>query len=272
MQFRNRIAGAGRSCGEGRSRCLKIVRRNRSRSERSSGFHRQPEVHLKAVGLADFRAKGCVHLKGRTDSTASKIDPVQDLLAVLRKHGVGIAIEFKRQPCVVLNATGDPHTREQLVAQASANRIALILRIGKMAGELSGCGRCIVPEKKAASHREPRIADRIRVADKTRELSPVRQFELAISSINSGAAECDRKADGRVGNLVVIRIVVNQPAIVIRVQTKFAEDRFGQTRFVIISFGGFDRQAEKICGVEESIAVELESRMFSNDGVWNTRS
>ena len=71
-----------------------------------------------------------------------KIDPIQYLLAVFGEHRIRVAIELKGQAAIVLNAGGDPETRLQLIPKASANGIALILRIREMAGDLGrrSCG------------------------------------------------------------------------------------------------------------------------------------
>ena len=57
-------------------------------------------------------------------------------MAVFGKHRGGIAVEVKWKASVILNSARDPKTRRNLVANATANRVALILRIREMTGEL----------------------------------------------------------------------------------------------------------------------------------------
>ena len=129
-----------------------------------------------------------------------------------------VAVKIEGQAGVILNSARDPEARRDLVANASANGVALILRIREMAGELRIPQRGVVAQKQAARHRKPRIADRIGIAQEARKSVPVGQIDFRFRAINDGFAECNREADGRVIDLIVIRIVGHQPPEIVGVQ------------------------------------------------------
>jgi hypothetical protein len=76
------------------------------------------------------------------------------------------ALKVERETRVILNAAGDPKAGSDLIANAAANGVALILRIREMT-----CGRYhrVVAEKEAARHGEPSIADGVGIAQETRK-------------------------------------------------------------------------------------------------------
>src|SRR6202167_1072026 len=98
----------------------------------------------------------------------------------------------------------------------------------------------IVAQKQAAGYGEPRIADLVGVTDKTGETIPIRQVDLGFGAINDGLLEGDGKADGCVVDLIVVCVVVYEPAKVVGVQSELFETGFGQTLFVIVSFRRLD--------------------------------
>src|ERR1700685_1404032 len=105
------------------------------------------------VGLVNICARRGIDLERGIDSASGKVDAIQDLLAVFREHRGRIAVELEGEPGGVLNSARDPESRGELVANASTNRVALILRIGEMAAELRFRLGGVVTQKKAARHR-----------------------------------------------------------------------------------------------------------------------
>ena len=68
----------------------------------------------------------------------------------------------------------------KLIAQAAAQGVALILRVGKVAGELVfGLGR-VVAEEEAAGDGDPHIADLVGVADGAGEAMPARESRACL--------------------------------------------------------------------------------------------
>ncbi len=87
------------------------------------------------LGFVDVGAGRGVDLERGIDAAAIEIDAIQDLLAVLGESGGRVAVELKWQAGVKLNSAGDPEARSDLIANACAKGVALILRIREMAGE-----------------------------------------------------------------------------------------------------------------------------------------
>jgi hypothetical protein len=83
--------------------------------------------HVYAIGLVNVRAGGGTDLKARIDAAAGKVDAVQDLLAVFGEDRSRVAVEFEGKAGVVLNSACDPKARFHLIADTSANGVALIL-------------------------------------------------------------------------------------------------------------------------------------------------
>jgi len=67
------------------------------------------------------------------DAATIKINTIEHLLAIFLEYRGGVAIEIKRQTSVILNAARDPEAPGDLIANAAANGVALILRIREMA-------------------------------------------------------------------------------------------------------------------------------------------
>ena len=101
------------------------------------------KFHDQVVRLVAVRTRRGIHQERRPDAPAVEVAPIQNLLAVLPKHRSRIAIEVKRQPAVVLESTRDPEARLDLIANAAANGVALVLRIGKVA--VRGQSLSVVP-------------------------------------------------------------------------------------------------------------------------------
>ena len=131
----------------------------------------------------------------------------------------------------------------------------------------------VVAEKESARHREPRIAERVGVADKAGKVMPVRQINFRLRAINDGLSGMRSEADSRVVNLIVVRVVADEPAEIVSVQLEFLKEDFGQARLRSSPLPKAPQAGEgNRPGRWLSAAVELESRIFSKDGVWNTRS
>ena len=79
---------------------------------------------------------------------------------------------------------------------------------------------------------------------------PIGKVELCLRAVDDGFSKAIGKADRRVVNLIVVGVVVHLPAEIVGVQLEFSEERFRQTRLVVISFGRLHRQAEEIPGSE----------------------
>ena len=96
------------------------------------------KFHVHPIGFVNIRARGSIHLKRRIDAAPSEVDAIQDLLAVLKNPealgSVGSPSKVEWEARIVLNAASDPEARRNLIANAAANGIPLILRVRKMAG------------------------------------------------------------------------------------------------------------------------------------------
>jgi hypothetical protein len=95
----------------------------------------------------------------------------------------------------------------------------------------------------------------------------VREFELAFGSVEDGFFECDGEADAGVENLVVVGVVVDGAAEEVGVEAELVRRSFCWRRFRNscrgkVARAGAERSVRRI-----ALRVELESRMFSNDGV-----
>ena len=90
------------------------------------------------------------------------------------------------------------------------------------------------------------MADSIRIAQESRKAPPVGEIEFRFRTIDDGFPECNREADRRVVDLIVIRIVGYEPPEIVGVQPDLPGEYLGQARFVVVSFRGLDRQPQKI--------------------------
>lgn len=68
------------------------------------------------------------------DAVATKIQVIDHRLTVFRGVLLRSQIRLKRQSGVVIAAHGDPQVRGELIADAGANGLPLVLGIGKMSG------------------------------------------------------------------------------------------------------------------------------------------
>ena len=81
---------------------------------------------------------------------------------------------------------------------------------------------CVIAEEKTSRDRKPRIAHGVRIAQEARKAMPVGQINFRLRAVNDGFAECDREADGRVVDLIVVRIVVHEPPKIVGIQPDLA--------------------------------------------------
>jgi hypothetical protein len=104
-----------------------------------------------------------------------------------------------------------------------------------MPRELCFRGGSVVAEKEAARDGQPGVAYFIGIARIAGEAVPSRQIEFRFRAIDDGFLEGNREANGRVVDLVVIRVVVNIASEVVGVQSEFVEESLGQAEFVVVS-------------------------------------
>src|SRR5271169_3119372 len=112
---------------------------------------------------------------------------------------------------------------------------ALVLGIRKMDVGLDLRAAHIVPQEKASRHREPHVADNIGIAEEPRESPPVRNLGLCLSAVKDRLAKRDGKADRRAQDLIVVGVVVDVAAEVVRVKTYLANQALDGTKLEIVS-------------------------------------
>jgi hypothetical protein len=117
------------------------------------------KLHLKTLRLVDIHAGGCIDLERRIDAPAVKVDSSEDLRAIEGKRFGWVAAELERQASTVLNSASNPKTGLDLVAQAAANGVALVLGVREVTGESRFGFARIIPEKEAAGDGEPGVAE-----------------------------------------------------------------------------------------------------------------
>ena len=135
-----------------------------------------------------------------------------------------------------------------------------------MPAQLGGGVGGLLAEKKTAGHREPGISDRVGVAQEAGKALPSRQLELALRAVNDGFSECDRKTDAGVYDLVVIGVVVDEPAKVVNVEAEMTDQALAGAEFEVIAMGRLNGRRRTV-GSKDCTREEPESRRFSNDGV-----
>src|SRR5258708_33548058 len=115
--------------------------------------------------------------------------------------------------------------------------------MGKVAGELrSGPGR-IVAQEQTASHRKPRVTHRVGIAEKPGEAIPVGDFDFCLGSINDRFFKGYGKADSGAENLVVVGVVVDIAAEVVRIEAELTGEALRGSDFKVIAVRWFPRQA-----------------------------
>jgi hypothetical protein len=202
------------------------------------------EAHLQPVRLINIRARRGIDLKGRIDPPAGKVDAIYYVLPVglgwsarpvdaLLERQAGIALKVEGQAAVKLNSACYPEAWSDLVTKASAHRVALVLRIRKMAARQQSLN--VIAQKQAAGHREPCLSQGVGIAQEARKTVPVGKVYLCFRSINDGLLEGDRKTDGGVIDLIVVGIVGNQSPEIVDVQPGLSVEHLGQSCFVVVA-------------------------------------
>ena len=101
---------------------------------------------------------------------------------------------------------------------------------------------------------------------------PVGHLDLRFRAVNDRLAKCDRKADGRVLDLIVVGVVVDVTQIVVDVGAQVVAECLGDAGLVVVALRRLDRELAGNPGLMNETSKEFDSRMFSKDGVWKTRS
>ena len=90
---------------------------------------------------------------------------------------------MKRQSAVVIASQGDPQARGGLIADAGAHGLPLVLRIGRMSGQLGHRVGGIIPKKQAAGYRVPDIPHDVGVAGEAGKAPPVLNLQLSLRAV-----------------------------------------------------------------------------------------
>src|SRR5580692_631402 len=133
---------------------------------------------------------------------------------------------------------------------------------------LGGRTGSVVPKKQAAGYGVPNIAYDVGIAGKPGKASPVRKFELGLSTVDDAFLKRDGKADPGTQHLRVVGVVVHVAAEHIRIQPQFPEERFRRPHFVIVPVRGLNRQEYRGNARIES----LRSRRAGQKNVFERRS
>src|ERR1700722_17899188 len=115
-----------------------------------------------------------------------------------------------------------------------------------MAADLRFCSIRVISKKEPARHGIPGVATNLGIADKTGKTSPWRQFEFSLSTVENSLAKCDREANGRVVNLVVVGIVADETTEVVRIELELSCESLGESHLIIVSFLRLHREAQEV--------------------------
>src|SRR5580704_10486484 len=119
--------------------------------------------------------------------------------------------------------------------------MALILRVRKMPAQRAFGTNHVVSKKKTTGDREPDVANHVGITGVSGKAPPFRDLNLSFRPIDHCLVECNRKADGRVQNLIVIREVIRISPVVVDVNTNLTEERLASTDLEVVSLRGLDR-------------------------------
>jgi hypothetical protein len=110
-------------------------------------------------------------------------------LSVLGDGVRDCAVKLRRESGTVLASERNPHAIDQLIADASVQRVTLVLRIPEAAvGVGQGVGS-ITAQEEASGNGKVDAADLVGVADESRETVYRREIELGFGSIDVGLAK-----------------------------------------------------------------------------------
>ena len=117
------------------------------------------------------------------------------------------------QARAIVDTRGKPDTRCELIAEASSQRISLVLRVGKVAAGLTQRSANVVAEEQSSRDRIPDIPHHVGVADKAGKLSEPNQSELPFRAIDDRLVEGNWIADTCIQQLVIVRVVPHIPSV-----------------------------------------------------------
>ena len=90
------------------------------------------------------------------------------------------------------------------VVEARPQRVAVVLRVGKVAGGLIESGDRVISQEESARDCELGCAHHIGIAHVAREFPQAKQSELCFRLVDHRFIECDQIADAGVQKLVVV--------------------------------------------------------------------
>lgn len=140
-----------------------------------------------------IRTGGGIHLKGGVNAAAIEIYAADDGGAVLSESVRRVALKFEGKTGIELNAEGQPEARLDLIAEAAAHGVALVLGDREMAGGLAGGAGSIVAQEESTGDRVPSIAEHIGIAGEPGETMPIGDIKFPLESIDDGLTESDGK-------------------------------------------------------------------------------
>src|SRR6185312_7984278 len=116
--------------------------------------------------------------------------------------------EIDSQTTSVRSGQGHPESRRDLITEPAAYGVALVLRNGEAAGHRANRIGCIVPQEQSSGNRKIPDGQHVRIANEAGKRTPARDFQLYFLPVNLGAPECDREADSRIQQQIVVREIV----------------------------------------------------------------
>jgi hypothetical protein len=116
--------------------------------------------------------------------------------------------------------------------------MALILRVRKMPAQRAFGTNHVVSKKKTTCDREPDVAHHIGITGVSGKAPAFRDLNLSFRPINHGFVECDREADRRVQNLIVIREVVRISPVIVDINASLTKQGLASADLVVVSMRG----------------------------------
>src|ERR1700732_3074048 len=95
----------------------------------------------------------------------------------------------------------------------------------------------------------------------------IKQVEFRLCSINDGLAEGDWKTNGGVFDLIVVRKIVFEAAVIVGTEPEFSEEGLRKARFVVVPLRRLDGKLEGD-GIEHSgCGGTREQNVFERGGL-----
>src|ERR1700746_2338642 len=116
--------------------------------------------------------------------------------------------------------------------------MALILRVRKMPAQRAFGTHHVVSQKKATGDREPDVANHIGITGVSGKAPPFRDLNLSFCSIDHCPVECNRKADGRIQNLIFIPEVVHISPVIVNIKASLTKQGLASTDLEVVSMRG----------------------------------